>query len=207
MNVRIILAISLFLICQSSSATGRFDDERMYRYTNKQGIVVTTYSIPPKYTKYGYEILNGYGQILQVVPREPTAEEKAQAKAESEQRARLAQWDNRLLSRYSFVKDIEAAKERKLAKIEAQMGILRSNTESIGLDIERKQAEAAKQERAKKTTDPELLEEIQALFKDRRNSEDKIKTIQQQYQEESQRFDRDIERFKVILEKQAADKP
>ena len=50
--------------------------KQLYRYRNAEGSVVVDYQVPAESVGGGYEILNDKGVVIEVVPPEPTAEEK-----------------------------------------------------------------------------------------------------------------------------------
>ncbi|MFC6977361.1 hypothetical protein [Microbulbifer taiwanensis] len=115
--------------------------------------------VPPRFVAKGYEILSLSGQVLKVVPPPPTGEELA------EQRRRAAQreQDHRLLKRFNSVADIESARARKLATVEQDMAIMRSNISSLGRQIEQEESVAARTQRAGREVAPELLQRIADL--------------------------------------------
>ena len=90
--------------------------------------------MPAAYAGRGYEVLNAQGVVVEVVPRQLSAEElqnkdlveRLQQDAEVE-RARLAEWDKFLLLRYSSVEDIDAAQERALRELKIRLSIFASN--------------------------------------------------------------------------------
>ena len=93
--------------------------------------MVVDYQVPAEYIASGYEVLNGEGMVIKVVPRELTEEEKQaanaqqQLEAEAQPRRRgLRKWDESLLLRYSTVEDIEAARERALRDLRIRLSIL-----------------------------------------------------------------------------------
>ena len=120
----------ILLALMSSSA---FSDN-LYRYKNDVGGTVVDWHVPAAYAGRGYEVLNAQGVVVEVVPRQLSAEElqnkdlveRLQQDAEVE-RARLAEWDKFLLLRYSSVEDIDAAQERALRELKIRLSILASN--------------------------------------------------------------------------------
>ena len=120
----------ILLALMSSSA---FSDN-LYRYKNDVGGTVVDWHVPAAYAGRGYEVLNAQDEVVEVVPRQLSAEELQnkdlveclQQDAEVE-RARLAEWDKFLLLRYSSVEDIDAAQERALRELKIRLSILASN--------------------------------------------------------------------------------
>ncbi|MEC7075710.1 MAG: hypothetical protein VXW94_04730, partial [Pseudomonadota bacterium] len=114
----------ILLVLMSSSA---FSDN-LYRYKNDVGGTVVDWHVPAEYAGRGYEVLNAQGEVVEVVPRQLSAEElqnkdlveRLQQDAEVEG-ARLAEWDKFLLLRYSSVEDIDAAQERALRELKIRL--------------------------------------------------------------------------------------
>ncbi|EPN61726.1 hypothetical protein A244_05234, partial [Pseudomonas syringae pv. actinidiae ICMP 18807] len=53
------------LIAQAADAP----EIRLYRYVDSRGVtVIDTQGVPPDYVAKGYEVLNGRGRVIQVVP-------------------------------------------------------------------------------------------------------------------------------------------
>lgn len=60
------------LLAQAADAP----EARLYRYVDSRGVtVIDTQGVPPDYVAKGYEVLNGRGRVIQVVPPAPTAEQ------------------------------------------------------------------------------------------------------------------------------------
>lgn len=180
---------------------------QLYRYTNDRGNVVIDYRVPNKYAGAGYEVLNEQGVVVAVVPREPTAEEKAnksvQQKLEREAKAeqeRLREWDESLLLRYSTIADIEAARERSLRDLRIRVSILKSNKRSLKGQVETYQAQAADMERRGQEVDLARLKVIESLQKDIETANRAIADREREVAEVAASYEADIERFGLLLE-------
>ncbi len=183
------------------------DARNLYRYTNAEGTLVVDYQVPPEYVSQGYEVLNDKGVVIEVVPRELTAEERkvkdaqelldAQAKAEEE---RLREWDESLLLRYSTVADIEDARERALRDLRIRVNILKSNKRSLRQQVETYQAQAADLERRGQEVDLERLRAIEDLQGEIGATDRAIAERQREIEEVSTAYQADIDRFEMLLE-------
>jgi len=153
------LLVTAFLLLSSlANAAGQV----LYRYTDEQGILVLNEKVPPEYVAGGYEILNYSGRVLEVVPPQLSPEEfEAQRQQEAQEEA-----DRKLLKRYNSVADIESARKRKLAIVEQDMAIMRSNISSLGRQIAQEEASAARTQRGGREVAPELLQRIADLQKE-----------------------------------------
>jgi hypothetical protein len=140
-------------------ATSAVAQSQYYRYINEDGVKVMGHSIPPQYVKNGYEIVATNGRVIEVVEPAPDPEfveqerEKAELKAEYDLLAR----------RYSTVRDIEAAKQRKLVHVDASIVLVDNSIESIQEEIDDITARAAGFERAGKAVPKNILDTLSAL--------------------------------------------
>lgn len=87
--------------------TGQAWAQTVYRWTDHQGRVHLGHAVPPEYRALGFERLAADGRVLEVVPPELTAEERAaarhqrrlQAELQAEQESQAAR-DRLLLAAY-----------------------------------------------------------------------------------------------------------
>ncbi|GAA5443856.1 hypothetical protein Misp06_02034 [Microbulbifer sp. NBRC 101763] len=157
-----LLVPGLLLLSILANAAGGARGQVLYRYTDNQGILVLNESVPPEYVAGGYEILSHSGRVLEVVPPQLSPEEyEVQRQQEVQKEA-----DRKLLKRYNSVADIESARKRKLAIVEQDMAIMRSNINSLGLQIAQEEASAARTQRGGREVAPELLQRIADLQKE-----------------------------------------
>ncbi|WP_444940388.1 hypothetical protein ACJJI3_17245 [Microbulbifer sp. ZKSA004] len=135
----------------------------MYRYTDHQGVLVINDAIPPEFVPNGYEILAlSTGRVIEVVAPQLSPEEyRAKLKLEAQIEA-----DRKLLKRYHSIADIESARSRKLAIVEQDMAIMRSNIGSLRRQIVQEEASAARTQRGGREVAPELLQRIADLQKE-----------------------------------------
>ena len=208
MTIRYSLITALLLVLplvavQPALAKGT----NLYRYTNAEGNIVVDYQVPPEYVKNGYEVLSLEGVVLKVVPRELTEEERkiadAQARLEADARAeeaRLREWDETLLRRYSTIEDIEAARERALMDLRIRVSILKGNKRSLKQQVENYQAQAAELERMGQDVDVARLSAIDDLQSEIAATDRAIRDREQEITDVSAAYDADIERFEALLE-------
>ncbi len=173
-------------------------ENRYYRYKNKEGVTVMNSAIPPEYVQFGYEVVTVAGDVLEVVEPAPTEEELARTATERERKAQLAEWDEYLLKRYSSVKEIERAKERKIEDFQGSMSILKGNAKNIKTQIEAVQARAADIERAGRAVPVSILTNLKALDGELTETERLMALRLEDQQKVEEKFDQDIARFKVI---------
>lgn len=172
-----------------------------YRYINDDGVKVMNHTLPAEYAQKGYEVVSLSGKVIEVVDPAPTAEEAARLALENSSKAELEEWDKSLRRRYSRVTDIEAAKKRKLASIHTNINILSGNLSKLNVQLQQQQGQAANSERRGHKVPEKLLTNITNLELEIKTTEDQIATRNNELEELSDKFDRDIERFKIISPK------
>ena len=125
----ILVAIAALSLPASGFAQPR-EQPKVYRYTDANGVVRYSDSIPPELASRDRDILNDQGVRVGFEEGEITEEEQAEiarlvAIAETEQRAKeeTARRDNILLETYLSVDDIEDLRDRRLELLESQIKV------------------------------------------------------------------------------------
>ncbi|MEJ2441834.1 MAG: hypothetical protein P8Y42_00050 [Exilibacterium sp.] len=192
-NLGVVFSFTLIL-----SGTALAGNKVLYRYVNDEGVKVLNHTIPPEYAQKGYEILSATGHVIKVVEPAISKEEGEKLAAERRARKELALWDASLRRRYSSVADIEAAKKRKLLELEANMSVLNTNIEGLKEQIETMQSKAAQIERSGREVSESLLANLKGLHVEMENTKAQVVQRKEEYRRLLEKYDRDIERFKVI---------
>ncbi|KOP57199.1 keratin [Pseudomonas coronafaciens pv. porri] len=156
LKVWLALAMLAPLLAQAADAP----ESRLYRYVDSRGVtVIDTQGVPPDYVAKGYEVLNGRGRVIQVVPPAPTAEQIRQSEADKRQTAADAQ----LLSLYSSVAEVDRVRARKLAELDALVGVAQGNIQGLAAQQRSLQSQAADQERAGRPVQQALVDQLSDL--------------------------------------------
>ncbi|MEJ2416647.1 MAG: hypothetical protein P8Y45_06890 [Exilibacterium sp.] len=192
-SIGVVFSFTLIL-----SGTALAGNKVFYRYVNDEGVKVLNHTIPPEYAQKGYEILSATGHVIKVVEPAISKEEGEKLAAERRARKELALWDASLRRRYSSVADIEAAKKRKLLELEANMSVLNTNIEGLKEQIETMQSKAAQIERSGREVSESLLANLKGLHVEMENTKAQVVQRKEEYRRLLEKYDRDIERFKVI---------
>lgn len=154
----------------------------LYRYVDSRGVtVLDTQGVPPEYAGKGYEVLNQRGRVVQVVPPAPTADEIRQAQAAKLQ----AEADAQLTHLYSSVADIDRARTRRLAELDALIAVAQGNAQGLAAQQSALQSQAADQERAGRQVPKTLLDQMD----DMRDQQLNLKGDIQRYQTARQQAD------------------
>lgn len=180
---------------------------KLYRYKDARGQTVINDSVPPEFARNGYEVLNAVGQVLEVVPRQLTADELANL-SEEEKALRAAKenekkqqaYDESLLLRYSDTADIEAARERSIKELQIRMSILRGNMMQIKANLEREQQRAADIERAGREVPKSLRENMTQLRETIDLSEIDIEQRKREIDEVRAQYQKEMDRFRYLTE-------
>jgi hypothetical protein len=129
----------------------------LYRYVDNRGVtVLDRQGVPPEYAAKGYEVLNSRGRVVQVVPPPPTAEQLQHAQ---DAKARAAA-DAQLLRLYSSVEDVDQARTRKLAELDALVEVAKGNILNLNAQLNSLQKQAATQERAGRPVAQSLIDQL-----------------------------------------------
>lgn len=115
----------------------------LYRMTDEHGKVIYTDQLPPTQSKKGYGVLDARGREKGVVPREPTAEERAEAALRKEVQAKVereleeqTRRENLLLQLYGSEEAIESAREASLQSSESKRNLLEMNISTTQKNID-----------------------------------------------------------------------
>jgi hypothetical protein len=121
-TVFLLLAIGASTVVQAAN---------IYRYKDESGRVVISSIMPPNMVKFGYEVLNERGQVIQTVPRASTEAEIAAQQAarqalldEEEALKRQREADNLLIRQYRSPDEVARKRDERVRQIDAQMTVI-----------------------------------------------------------------------------------
>lgn len=182
------LVFALLLIGTNALAQGQ-----LYRYTNDEGVRVINSTIPSKYTAKGYEILNKYGQLIEVVPPAPTEAELASR----QKRAMQIERYHIMKRRYPTINDIKDAKLRRIKNIDTNISILEGNLKGLTDNHRKLMSDAAQSEREKGTVPNHLLEDIDIAQEEINVTKKTLEKRKKERVSEAFKFDEDIEAYRI----------
>ena len=182
------------LTLEVGAAERNWDGKVLYRYTDDSGVQVLDDTVPPRFVSRGYEVLTPTGRVLKVVAPELTGKQLAEKQRREAQEAA----DRKLLKRYNSVADIESARKRKLAIVEQDIAILRSNITSLNRQIESEEAAAARTQRNGGTVAPELLDRIENLRTEVGVVQERLQLREKEARQIDRDFDRAAHRYQEI---------
>jgi len=173
----------------------------MYRYTDENGQVVISNTIPQEASKRGYDILNKNGRVVETIDPEPTEEEIAAREAEERRQAeeaRQRELDRKLLERYSHPDEAVRAMHRKIRELQGLNQLKRGNISVIVSQLDSEQSRAANLERAGRDIPEATLEKIRRLEAQIRDIQREINSQNADIKALRERFEADIERLEEI---------
>jgi hypothetical protein len=182
-----IVAALLFCVTAHVWANG----VTLYKYFNENGIEVRSSSIPPKYAQNGYEVIDLDGQVLEIVPPAPKAEDVAKAE---QQRKTLATY-HLLKRRYTSVDEITSAKARRLSDLNTNISILKGNINTITTKIDGLIQDAAGFERQGRQVPDFITAQLAGAKQELKVSEELLAFRTEELEEIKMKFDRDVSAF------------
>ena len=167
----ILLLISALFISQANAAN-------LYKYKDDQGREITGSRVPAEFVKNGYQVLNERGQVIEVVQRTLTAEERAAQSEQLEQQrlleqAALRQEEGRMLLRlYRTPEEVVRRRDATIEQLEAQMIVLNSLLE----DAEEKLAELEQRVVNNENAGTQIPANLAAQVEDASNERNRLAT-------------------------------
>lgn len=194
------------IVAGSLSFAVHGQEQRFYRFTNKDGVVVMKSSITAEEAELGYSIVSVSGRVIETVAPmlsdeeyEKLSEERKQ-ELEKERRADEEKaYNESLMLRYSTLEDLEAEKARKLAEFDVRISILRGNMASLKSQVERQQEVAANIERRGSEVPAVIQNNILDLQQKVRDAERSLISRQQEKVAVDKRYAEDAKKFEMLI--------
>jgi len=172
----------------------------LYRYVDSRGVtVLDRQGVPAEYSGKGYEVLNQRGRVIQVVPPAPTADQAREAQAAAQAAKLQSDADAQLLHLYSSVTDVDRARTRKLAELDALISVAQSNIQGLATQQGALQGQAADQERAGRQVPQSLIDQMNDVRDQQQNLKVDILRYQTARQQADAEFAQDRARLQQLL--------
>ena len=188
--------------------TGR-GGKKLLCWTNSDGVKECGDKLPPEYAQEGHEELNKTGRVVKETERAKTEEEleeenkQAAIKAEEELLVKeQAKKDKMLLDTFFSVKDIEAARDSKIAALEASLSVAEKRGAKMQEALDSRVNQAAAAEREGKSPPASLLKDIESLKRQIKDNDDFIANVRKEETEVKAGYEKDIARYKELTAKQ-----
>lgn len=176
-------------------------ESSMYRYSDEEGQLVISNTIPQQATKRGYDILNSNGRVMETILPAPTEAEIVAREAEKQRQKELTlqrEKDARLLKRFSHPDQAIKAMHRKLGELQGLIQLKRGNISVISSQLDSEQSRAADMERNGQKIPDATLEKIYRLESQIRDIEREISGQAQEIDSLKQAFEKDIKRLEKV---------
>lgn len=196
------LAASLVLACTFATAA-QVKSTKLYKWTDKDGVVQYGDTIPPEYASQAREELNGQGVTLRETPRQLSPAEAETAGKAAAEVAKRKQRDAFLLHSYTGVPDIEQLRDERIALIESQMELARTSIASADQRLASQQARLRKfrpyssSANAQRVPD-RLAAEVVRTLSERRSMVTQLQRYEEDKAEQHASFGADIARYQEL---------
>ena len=198
------LATGLALACTLAISAQK--GTRLYSWTDKNGVVHYSDTVPPEEAANARRELNEQGVTVRELPRQLSpAEAKVAEQAAAEENKRK-QRDSFLLHSYTKVADIEQLRDERIALIESQMELARTTIatadQRLGAlqDRLRNFRPYSEKPNAKRVPDQLAAEAIRALS-ERRSMVTQLQKYEEDKAAQQASFGADIARYKELTAK------
>jgi DNA repair exonuclease SbcCD ATPase subunit len=161
--------------------------------------VLDRQGVPAEYSGKGYEVLNQRGRVIQVVPPAPTADQARKAQAAAQAAKIQSDADAQLLHLYSGVTDVDRARARKLAELDALISVAQSDIQNLKTQQASLQSQAADQERAGHPVQQALIDQMSDLQDQQQNLKVDILRYQTAREQADTEFAQDRARLQQLL--------
>lgn len=198
---RLSLAAAVLATILGSSAA----HANTYRYTDENGQMVISNTVPQDAVKRGYQILNQQGRVIREVAPALTEEEIAAREARKrEEMRREAQrkQDAMLLKRFSSPDSAVKAMHRKIEELESLIQLKQGNISVLESQLQNEQSRAADMERQGREVPQGVLQKIGRLEDQIGELEAEIAAQQSDIDAARQEFLKDIRRLEKITDKE-----
>ena len=193
------------LVALSSTAAAR-DEQKLYKWTDAEGNVYYSDSVPAEFAERPKEVLNEQGVAVEELEGKKTEEQLEQERRERE--VRVAQElqqraDQALLATYLSVEEIVMHRDRRVELFQAQSRVTELYLKNLARRLESIRNEASRYQPYSQDPNAPMIPED--LAKDLRETKDTIarhennlKKYERNEREIIERFDRDISRFRIL---------
>lgn len=203
-----------FILCCLMLSSFDATAAQLYRYKDDQGNYVLNQTIPPKYVKKGYDILNSQGRVIktvapalteaQIAARDAALEEERIRKEEAKKQALI---DDKLRQLYSHPNDAVRVVSRRVADIKGLIQAKLNRIETSKEQIIEEEASAASRQRQGKKILETTLKRLDKLKSDIEINKHDISELKHELEKVKLEFDEKIKRLEVITGKEATDYP
>ncbi|MBT8108377.1 MAG: DUF4124 domain-containing protein [Gammaproteobacteria bacterium] len=200
---KLIVIAALVALASQAQARG---EQRVYKWTDEDGNVHYSDSVPPEYAEQPKEVLNDQGVAVEELAGKKTAEQLEQERLENERRVakELQQRaDRALLATYLSVEEIEMHRDRRVELFQAQSRVTELYLRNLERRLDALRTEASRFQPYSEDPDAPMIDD--GLAADLRKTKDTIARHERNLEKYAadkkriiDRFNNDIARFKRL---------
>lgn len=169
----------------------------MYKYVNRDGNPVYSYTLPSEQARYGYQKIDAVtGQVLETVAPQLTGEELAEKLRRDAALKACRDELERIYRLYGSEADIERALQHALSSLETRIAQLQTNLRQAEREQERLRSQAADAERAGRQIPARLLDNIERGQSQLTTLAGEIEQRRAEQVQARARYARELERFR-----------
>jgi hypothetical protein len=165
------------------------DASELYRYFNKQGVLVTTDTPPADAATNDYEVVNESGRVLRIVSVLEAGEDL------SSDQSKL---DNYLLTSFSSIDEIESLKARKVQLLMREIEQLKRNLTALAARENKIYFDASNIELSGEVVSESVTEQLQKLQNARAELTDTLGQRREEFKNLERRYKTYIARFREL---------
>ena len=165
------------------------DASELYRYFNKQGVLVTTDTPPADAATNDYEVVNESGRVLRIVSVLEAGEDL------SSDQSKL---DNYLLTSFSSIDEIESLKARKVQLLMREIEQLKRNLTALAARENKIYFDASNIELSGEVVSESVTEQLQKLQNARAELTDTLGLRREEFKNLERRYKTYIARFREL---------
>lgn len=178
----------------------------IYRYKDNQGNEIIGSQVPAEYVKNGYEVINERGQVIRVVARTLTDDERA-AQADSLEEQRLAEEavlrqqeeDTLLLRLYRAPEEVVRRRDTTIEELDAQLSVLNALLEGAEESLKGIEERIQNNIDADREPPANLLSQQETVSEERGRLVRQISRIENEKEETITTAEKNINRLRELL--------
>jgi len=178
----------------------------IYKYDDDEGREILGSQVPAEYVKNGYEVINERGQVIQVVPRTLTDEERAaqadtlnQEQLAEEARRQQEEDDRLLLLLYRTPEEVVRRRDSTIEELDAQVSVLSALLLSAEEKFQDLQARVDSAESAGNEVDESLQRQYDSALEERDRLARQVARIENEKVTTIETAEKNIARLKELL--------
>ncbi len=148
--------------------------ERFFRYVDENGKLVLSHTIPNDRVKYGYEIVDEYARVIQLIAPQLSEAQYQEKLAQDVAHKACLQAIYRVQNLFQSQREIDYAEEQALGAIDTQISNTKANLSQLHTQRQALETQAAQMDLSGKTISNVLLDKIESAIAQERNLEEQI---------------------------------